>query len=70
MVVVVVVEAFDGRGLDRPIHSFDLAIRSWVVDLGEPVLDVMLAADPVKDVLEGINVPFVIGGLDPIACRE
>ena len=26
----------------------------------------MLAADPAEDVLEGINVPFVIGELDPI----
>ena len=50
LVVVVVVEAFDRRFLDRPVHPFDLAIRPRVPDLGEPVVDLMLAADAVKDV--------------------
>ena len=66
LVVVVVVEAFDGRLLDHPVHSFDLTIRPGVLDLGQPVLNLMLAADPVEDVLEGINVPIMIGELDAI----
>ncbi len=66
LVVVVVVEAFDRRLLDRAVHPFDLTVRPGVLDLGEPVVDLMLLADPVKDVLEGINVPFVIGELDAI----
>ena len=70
LVVVVVVEAFHGRLLDRAVHAFDLTIRPGMLDLGEPVLDLILAADPVKDVFEGINVPFVIGELDAIACWE
>ena len=64
--VVVVVKAFDGRLLDRAVHAFDLAVRPGVLDLGEPVLNLMLAADPVEDVLEGINVPIMIGELDAI----
>ena len=70
LVVIVVVEALDGCFLDRAVHAFDLAIRPRVPDLGEPVVDLMLAADPVKDVLEGIDVPIMIGELDAIACWE
>ena len=80
LVMVVVVEAFDGRFLDRPVHSFDLAairensppdcflvlMAPGVPDLGEPVFDLMLATDAVEDVLEGINVPIMIGELDAI----
>ena len=68
--VIVVVEAFDGRLLDRPVHSFDLAIRPGVFDLGQPMLNLMLAAEPVEDVLEGINGPVGIGELDAVACWE
>ena len=37
-----------------------------MLDLGEPVLDLILAVDPVKDVFEGINMPVVIGELDAV----
>jgi len=79
LIVVVIMEAFDGRILDgavplpgnglpanRERDALDLAIRPGVPDLGQPVLDLMLAADPVEDVLEGINVPVVMGELDAI----
>ena len=67
LVVIVVVEAFHGRLLDRAVHAFDLAVRPGMLDLGEPVVDLIFPADPVEDVLEGINVPFVIGELDAAA---
>ena len=81
LAVIVVVEAFDGRFLDRAVHPFDLAairensppdcflvlMAPGVPDPGEPVFDLMLAADPVKDVLEGMNMPVVIGELDTAA---
>ena len=70
MAVIVVVKAFHGRFFDGPVHPFDLAVRPRVSDLGEPMFDLMLAADPVKDVLEGMNMPVVIGELDTIACWE
>jgi hypothetical protein len=66
LVVVVVVEAFDCRLLDRPIHPFNLAIGPRVFDPGKPVVDLMLSTDTVKDVLEGINVLVMIGELDAI----
>jgi len=37
-----------------------------VLDLGEPVFDLVLATDPVEDVLEGVNVAFVVGELNAI----
>ena len=52
------------------IHSFDLAISPGVLDLGEPVFDLMLAADPVKDVFEGINVLIMIGEPDGITGEQ
>ena len=67
LVVIVVVEVFHGRFLDRAVHAFDLAVRPRVLNLGEPMFDLMLAADAVKDVFEGINMPVVIGELDAAA---
>ena len=79
LIVVVVVEAFDGRLLGRPVplpgnglpsnrerDAFDLSIGPGVRDLGQPLLNLMFAADMVKDVLEGVDVPVVMGELDAI----
>ena len=104
LVVVIIVEAFDGRVPDRavplpgsglpanrerdpldplpgrclpantergaaprensPPDCFLALAAPRVFDLGQPVFDLMLAADAVEDVLEGINVPVVVGKLD------
>jgi hypothetical protein len=48
LVVALVVEAFDGGLLDGPVHPLDLAVGSWVVRFGEPVLDVVGRADHVE----------------------
>ena len=93
LVVVLVVEAFDGRVLDRAVplpgsglpakrerDAFNLAATRenrppdcflvltapGVLDPGQPMFDVMLAADAVEDVLEGVYMPVVIGELDAI----
>ena len=66
LVMIVVGKAFGGRVLDRAVHSFNLAVRPRVLDLGQPVLKLMLAADPVEDVLEGLYVPIMIGELDAV----
>ena len=64
LLMIVVVKAFDGRVPDRTVHSFDLTIRPGVVDLGQPVVDLMFPAVPVEDAFEGVDVPVVIGELD------
>ena len=42
--VVVVVIALDSRFFDRPVHAFDLTVRPRMFDLGQAVLDAVLAA--------------------------
>ena len=37
-----------------------------MLDPGQPVVDLMLAADPVEDGFGGVNVPVVVGELDAI----
>jgi hypothetical protein len=64
LVVAVVVVAFDGRLLDRPVHPLDLAVGPRVLQLGQAMLDVVLIADPVEDVVEGVFVSCLIGELD------
>ena len=44
LVVIVVVEAFEGGLLDCPIHSLHLAVHPRMLDLGQPVLDAVFAA--------------------------
>ena len=64
--MAVVMVAFDGRFLDRSIHPFDLTVGPGMLDLGQPVLDVMLVADPVEDVVEGVFVVRHVGELDAV----
>ena len=66
LVVVVATAAVHARCLDRAVHAFDLAIGPKVFDLGKPVIDLLFPADTVKVVLEGRDVPVVIGELDAI----
>lgn len=66
MVVVVIVESFDGRIFDCPVHASNLAVGPRVLHLGESVLALVFPADSVEDVLKGINVPVVVGELHTI----
>src|SRR4029453_15050935 len=55
--VRLVVEPPDRRVLDGSIHSFDLAIRPGVVELGEAMVDAELGAGQIKGVgTEGLPV--------------
>lgn len=44
-VEAVVVEPLHSCGLDRPVHSFDLAVRPGVVRFGRSVIDTVCPAD-------------------------
>ena len=48
LVVVLVVEAFDGRLLDDPVHPLDMPIGPRVVRLCEPVLKGLPRCAPVS----------------------
>lgn len=69
LVVGVVVEAFDGCFLERPLHSFDLAIGPRVSWLGEPVVDVILGAGVFKGVREEL-LAVIYGAADIGGCRS
>lgn len=48
LVVIVVVEAFHRRLLDRAVHAFDLPVGPRMLHLGQAVLDAVLAAAHVE----------------------
>jgi hypothetical protein len=48
--VTVVMVAFDGGLLDRPVHPFDLPVGPGMLDFGEPVLDSVFVAPHVEHV--------------------
>ena len=64
----VVVVSFDGGFLDGAVHPFDLAVGPRVVHLGQPVLDVVLVADAIKDVLAVPDILLAGGELDAVVC--
>lgn len=45
-----VMVAFDGGLLYCSVHPFDLAVGPWVLDLGEPVFDLVFVAAHVEHV--------------------
>ena len=52
--MALVVESFDGRVLDRPVHPLDLTVRPRMARLRETMLDVEIGA----------------GGLEGVAAEE
>lgn len=50
LVVGFVIEAFDGRFLDRPVHAFDLAVGPRMLGLGGAMIDVVPGAGVFKGV--------------------
>jgi hypothetical protein len=48
LLMALVIRAFDGGVLNRPVHAFNLAIRSGMLDLGEAVLDPTCVASHVE----------------------
>ncbi len=68
-----VVEAFDGRLLDRAVHPLDLSVGPGVVRLREPVLNVVRFADHVEAHLTrpgGVTVARLVGELDAIVGQD
>ena len=51
---------------NRPPDCFLGLAAPRMLDLGQPVFDLMRAADPVEDGFGGVNVPLVAGGLDAV----
>jgi len=64
LIVAVVVKAFHGCVFDRAVHPLDLTIGPGMPDFGEPVINLMLVADTVKDMRECGCVAFLVRELD------
>jgi len=71
LIVAVVVIAFDGCLLDRPVHPLDLAICPEVLGLGQPVLDTVPPTCSVERTVQGprgwsVAVLRDVGELDSV----
>ncbi len=68
--MTVVVEAPDGGVLDGSVPPLDLPVGPGMIDPGEPVLDAVLVADPIEDVVERVFVTDMVGELDAVVCQH
>lgn len=66
LLVIVVMEPFDGGILNSPVHPLDLTVGPWVLHFCQAVFNAVSSADPVKDVLELMEIARPIGELDAI----
>ena len=48
LVMVVIVEALDGRVLDGAVHALDLAVGPWMLGLCQPVFDIVGLASAIE----------------------
>lgn len=55
-----------GRGTGCLVLPLDLPVRPGMLDLREPVLDTVFAADPIKNMGEVVDIAGAIGELDPV----
>jgi len=62
--------SLDGRFLDRAVHALDLAIGPGMVHLCQAMLDPVLRADPVEDVLHRIAILFAVCELDAVVGED
>lgn len=53
-----IVEALDGRLLERPVYALDLAVGPWMFGLGEAMIDIVLRASEFEGVSAEDLVPL------------
>jgi hypothetical protein len=66
MVMGLIVILFHGGVFERAVHAFHLAIRPGMVGFGEAVLDAILLADALKDMLKGVDIALAVGELPAV----
>ncbi len=64
--MVAIVVALNGGLFDGAIHALDLPICPRMLDFGEPMFNVELAAHTVKDVLASEAMTFLISELNAV----
>lgn len=68
--MIVVMEALDGGLFDGSVHPCDLSISPGMLHFSEPMLDAVIVADPVEDVLEGGPIRGAVGEPDTIVGQD
>lgn len=71
----IVVKGFDRGVFDRSVHALGLTIGPWMVGLGEPVLDIVLAADAVEAVATNsgrwsVSILWQVGEWDTVVGQD
>ena len=59
-------EPFDSSVLNCSVHSLDLSIDPWMLDLGEAMFNVTFSINPIKDVLRGVAITGAVRELDVV----
>lgn len=68
--MVIVVKALDGCFLDGSVHAFDLTVGPEVLYLRETMLNTVVVADPVEDMVESIPIGGAVGELDAVVSQD
>jgi hypothetical protein len=66
VLMALIVVFLHGHLLSRTVHALHLAIGPEMIDLGEPVLDAMLKAYAVEDMMEGVLIPLALRKLNSV----
>lgn len=64
--VIVVVEALDGGLLDDPVHPLDLSVGPRMFDLGKPMFNAVLEANPANEVIKRVSITRLVRELDTV----
>jgi hypothetical protein len=60
----------DRRVLDCAIHALDLAVRPRMVNFRQPVLNLVLFTDAIKQMLESPLILYAVGELDATVSQD
>ena len=56
----------DGRFLDGAIHPLDLSVSPRMIDLRQPMFDLVFCTDAVEEMLESPSILEAVGKLDAV----
>src|SRR5918999_847494 len=66
MVMSLVVIFFHSGVFKRAVHAFHLTIGPGMVSFGEAMLDAILLADAIENMMEGVLIALAVGELNTI----
>ena len=66
----IVMISLDSGLFDRPVHAPDLSVGPGMVHLYQPVFDLMVCTNTIKDMFEGKPVLLAIGEPDAVIGQD